>query len=149
MEGKNFENFPNHIFSRKLIYLIGKNGVNTVYHVWREKKFWKFPKSYIFEKIDLSNRKKCPEHGLSRLEWKNFENFPNHIFSKKLIYRIEKNVLNTVYHVWREKNFENFPNHIFSKKLIYLIEKNVLNTVYHVWSEKILKISQIIYFRKN
>ena len=78
-ERKNFENFYNHIYPRKLIYQIEKNVQNTVYHVWREK-ILKFFISYIFEKIDISNRKKCPERGFSRLDRKKFENFLNHKF---------------------------------------------------------------------
>ena len=111
------------------------------------KKFWKFLKSKIFEKSDVSYRKKCHEHGLSCLEWKNFENFPNRKFLKKIIYLIEKNVLNTDYHVWMEKILKISKSKIF-EKITYLIEKNVLNTVYHVCMEKILKISKSKNFKK-
>ena len=241
---RNFEKFSNRKFFKRIIYLIEKNALNAVCHVWTEEilkifqieNFWKNHLSHrksalntichdwseeilkifqieIFEQNHLSHRKKCPEHGLSCLgwrnfekfshrklfqkiiylrkkcpehdfsclEWRNFENFSNWKFLKKNIYLIEKNALNTISHVWSEeilkifqienlkknhlsyrkkspehglsclewRNFENFSKRKFLKKFIYLIEENALNTVYHVWSEEILKIFQIENFWKK
>ena len=57
----------------------------------------------------------CPEHGLLRLDWRNFENFSNRKFVKNHLSDRKKS-LSTVCQVWSAEIFKIFQIENFCKK---------------------------------